>query len=96
MIVRVYRRGKQIVVAACDRELLGKTFKSGELRLHVSEQFYGEEFGGEERLLEALQSCTTANLVGRKTVELAIRAGFIDRAGVLYIDEVPHAQLFRF
>jgi len=95
MIVRIYKRGKEVVVAACDRELIGKTFRSGELRLHVSRHFYGEEIAGEERLIKALSLCTIANLVGQRTVAVAKRAGFIDENGVIYIDGIPHAQLFK-
>jgi len=30
--------------------------------------------------------------VGTETVEVAIRAGFVSDAGILWIDGVPHAQ----
>lgn len=95
MIIRVHKRGKEIVVAACDEELIDKTFRSGELRLHVSKRFYNGEPAEEEQLLKALRQCTTANLVGQKTIDAAIRAGYIDEDSVIFIEEVPHAQLFK-
>ncbi len=95
MILRVHKRGRDIVVAACDEDILDKTFKCGELRIHVSSKFYGTETGGEDDLIIALRSCTTANLVGRETIDIAIRSGFIQRDGVILIGEVPHAQLFK-
>lgn len=95
MILRVHKRGKHIVVAACDEDILGKTFKCGELKIHVSEKFYGDELCEEKELIAALRSCTSANLVGKKTVDVAIKAGFIKQDGVIMIGIVPHAQMYR-
>jgi len=95
MILRVYKRGKEIVVAACDEDVIDKTFKCGELRLHVSKNFFGEEICGEDELIAALRRCTSANLVGKITIEIAIKAGFVNPEGVIKIGDVPHAQVYR-
>lgn len=95
MILNVHKRGRDIVVAACDDELLDKTFRGGELKLHVSKVFYGGETCCEEELLAALRRCTSANLVGEKVIAIAIEAGFIQRSCIIYIGEVPHAQLYK-
>jgi len=95
MILRVHRHGKDTVVAACDEDILDKIFKCGELRIHVSKKFYGDEAVAEEDLIAALRACTSANLVGSETVGIAIRAGFIQRDCVMQIGDVPHAQLYK-
>ncbi|HDP96995.1 MAG TPA: DUF424 family protein [Euryarchaeota archaeon] len=95
MIIRIFKRGKEIVLAACDWDLLGKTLRSGEIKLHVSKKFYGEEPGDREALVAGLRSCTTANLVGERVVRIAVDAGFIDEGGIIVIEGVPHAQLFK-
>lgn len=95
MIIRLYRRGKDVILAACDNDLLGSTLGTGELTMHISRGFYGDEQGDRQDLIAALRSCTTANLVGPETVSIAIEAGFIDPNGVILIDGVPHAQLFK-
>ncbi len=95
MILRVHKCGKDIVVAACDDELLDKTIRCGELRIHVSKKFYGEEVGSEEELVAALRICTSANLVGDEAVGAATKAGFIQKGGVMKIGDVPHAQLYK-
>lgn len=95
MILNVHKRGNAIVVAACDEALLDTTVRGGELKIHVSKKFYGEEVCREEDLVMALRSCTTANLVGEEVVGIAIKAGFVDEACVIYIGKVPHAQLYK-
>lgn len=95
MILKVHRRGKDVVVAACDDDLIDRTIKCGELRLHVSRNFYGTETCDEEEFLAALRICTSANLVGKKTIAAAVKAGFIRREGIMDIGDVPHAQLYK-
>jgi uncharacterized protein len=92
--VRVYRKGSDTLVAACDKELLGKTFKEGELRLEVT-SFYEGEDADEEMLLNRLSFCTVANLVGKKTVSIATKHKLISRDCVITIDGVPHVQLVK-
>ncbi len=95
MILKVHRRGKDVVVAACDEELLDRTIKCGELKLHISRNFYGTEICNEEEFLAALRLCTSANLIGKKTIDIAMKAGFIRIEGVMDIDGIPHAQLYK-
>ncbi len=93
--VKVHTSGKEVLVAACDSELLGKTFASGKLRIEVSRGFYEGQMCDEEIFISRLQMATIANLVGRETVDAAVRHGFVDTACVLQIGDVPHAQMAR-
>jgi len=93
--VKVYRHGRETLVAACDVEIMGKTFRSKDLKITVSEGFYRGDSGDEEMLVNRLEMATVANLVGKKTVEVAVKHGFVDPACVLMIGEVPHAQMAR-
>lgn len=95
--VKVHTHGREVLVAACDEDILGKTFRSEErgLRIHVSESFYKGELVDEETLRNRLELATIANLVGERTVQAAIRWGFVDPRNVLRIGGVPHAQMAR-
>ena len=93
--IKVYRHGRETLVAACDAEIIGKTFRSKDLKITVSEGFYKGDSGDEEMLVNRLEMATVANLVGRKTIEVAVKHGFVDPACVLLIGEVPHAQMTR-
>ena len=93
--VKIYKRGAEVLVAACDLDIIGKTFRSENLKIHVSEGFYKGDSGDEELLVNRLQMATIANLVGKKTVGIAVKNGFVDPACVLTIGGVPHAQMAR-
>lgn len=94
--MRVHRVRAEVVVAACDAELVETDLKvspSGRT-VRVSSHFYGDRRVGREELLWALGHATTANLLGQRVLRLAVEAGLVDagRAGVL--GGVPHAEIF--
>ncbi len=83
------------VLAACDEELLGKTFKEGDLKLEVSKDFYGGKIIDADIFGELLKSARIANLCGKTTVEKAIESGLVSRNSVIVIQGVPHAQVVK-
>lgn len=95
MYLKIYKNGGHVLVAACDKEVLGKTLKHGNTVVEVSRAFYEGEYVSDEELQKALEKATTANLFGEKTVKCAIKCGLIDPDSVIMIDNVPHAQIFR-
>ena len=91
----MHRSGKELVLAAADKELLDSTLREGEIRLEVSCDFYEGQDADEEMLVNRLGICTVANLVGKETVEVAVKHGFVSDNCVLVIEGVPHAQLVK-
>jgi len=82
-----------LLVAICDDDVLGESFEEGELSLTVTEEFYGTDAVAEESALASLRRATVANLVGERTVAMAIEAGIVEEQNVLDIDGTPHAQV---
>lgn len=83
------------VVAVCDRELMNTTIACGDVEISVRESFYGNAPASPEEVRAALVSASNANLIGERTVSLAVEMGLISRAACLMIGDIPHAQLFR-
>ena len=85
------------LVAVADADTLGETFENGEVSLEVTESFYGSDAAewdvAIDRVVDSLAGCTTANLVGEKSVTLAIEHGFVDEANVLELEGTLHAQM---
>ncbi len=95
MLVTERETPEGLLVAVCDRAILGETFESGDFSLTVTEEFYGGEDADEEAVAHSLARASVANIVGRKSVDLAIEEGIIDEANVLEVGETVHAQLLR-
>lgn len=89
--MKVYRRGKETLVAAADEDLIGKTFREGKFRIEVG-AFYAGDVVTDETLLAQLRVATIGNFVGKETIEAAKKGGYASEEGVLWIDGVPHAQ----
>jgi hypothetical protein len=86
----------EVIVALCDKELIGKRLREGEIRLHVNPYFYKGVLASRKIVREALKSATIANIVGKRSVNLAIREGIIDKRNVITVQGVPHAQMILF
>ena len=87
--------GKETLVSICDKEILGKKFKEGRLRIHVNEAFYKGDLVPVEEAIKKLEDATIANLVGENTISLAIKEGYVNKDSVIYIQGVPHVQIVK-
>ncbi|MCL4330507.1 MAG: DUF424 domain-containing protein [Candidatus Thermoplasmatota archaeon] len=86
----------EVILAAADADVLGKTLREKNLHLTVDKSFYGEAKVSETTYISSLRICTIANLVGKRVIELAISEGFVDPDNVITIQGIPHAQYARF
>ena len=93
--IKSHRKGREILIAACDCELLGKILEGGRAPFKVDKGFY---CGDIMRLVEAIEFIkigTIVNLVGKRIVEAAIKAKLVHPEGVLYFGKIPHAQIIQ-
>jgi hypothetical protein len=93
--IKIYKRGKDLLVGACDEKLLGKKFEEGKFQIEVKKEFYGGKRVTSKVLKTYLEGATIANLVGQETIRCAIEAGIIDSSCVIKIKGIPHAQMVR-
>jgi len=93
--LRIVQDKNGVMVAICDAEVLGETFRQGKLKLEVNREFYGGALCQIEEATEALANADIANLVGEVTVNAAIRKGLVDPRAVIYFGRVPHVQMVR-
>jgi uncharacterized protein len=96
IVMRVHRVRAEMVVAACDEELLGRDIPVGTAgrTVKVSSQFYGERRVSVEEFLLAARRATIVNLLGARVTEVAEREGMIAPGGCGYLGDVPHAEIF--
>ncbi len=89
------KSGRNVLLAICDCEILGKTLREGKIVFHVKEEFYN---GGRVTLEEAvdmIKNCNVVNMIGKCCVERAIEKGYVHPAAVLNIEGIPHAQIVK-
>lgn len=97
MFIKIHESYRK-VVALADKELIGKKFEEGKKQLDVRENFYKGEEIGEEKAIEMLQDLrrddATFNIVGKKSVRAALKAGIIGEGNIGTVGKIQFALLF--
>jgi len=95
VLVKIHQTYREIV-AVCDSDILGKRFEEGKIQLEVNERFYGGKEMSDDKVLELLkeksQEDACFNFVGKRAVELGVKAGIINNERVIEIKKIPHAM----
>ncbi len=84
-----------MIVACCDSELLGKTLNKDGLELKVSEAFYGNVEVTPKQAVELFKDADSINLIGQKSVFLALESGLIVHEDVKKVAGVEHAIIIK-
>jgi len=92
--VRISDYQKKIMVNMCDTELIGKDVIDGELKIHISESYYGKQIVNKDEATSFLKSASIMNLVGKDTISLAIDLGIGSKDGVKVISDIPFLIIF--
>jgi len=96
MLVKVHR-ATRYVVAICDTELYGKKFldSDGIRQIDLTTQFFnGEEKNAEEVaeiIADFVREDASFNIVGENSCKVALKAGLIDKKGIMRIADIPMA-----
>ncbi len=83
----------QKILAVCDKELSGKILDK-EINFEVKPEFYGTTEINEEKLSELFQEVNSANLIGNKSVSVALKKKIIEEKNIIKINNIPHAQVY--
>jgi len=94
MQIKIHKSYRTIV-ALSDTDLLGKTLEEGIKQIEVKPTFFQGEEKTKEEVIEILKDMqkedATFNIVGKESVECALKAGIISKEGIIMIDNVPVA-----
>ena len=92
--VRISDYQKNTMVNMSDAELIGKDIIDGELKIHISESYYGTQLVDKDQAISFLKSASILNLVGKDTISLAIELGIGSESGVKIISDIPFLIIF--
>jgi len=94
--VNLKKAGRNVLLAVCDCELLGRTLREGKIVFHIKDEFYNGRKATVEEAMGMIDNSTIVNLVGKCCVEKAIAEGYVHPDAVLNIEGIPHAQIVKF
>jgi hypothetical protein len=93
--VNLKKVGRNVLLAICDCEVLGRTLREGKIIFHVKDEFYNGGKVTVEEAMNMIENSTIVNMVGKNCVERAIKKGYVHPEAVLHIEGVPHAQIVK-
>ncbi|HEV2449890.1 MAG TPA: DUF424 family protein [Thermoplasmata archaeon] len=95
IVMRVHRVRSEMVVAACDAELIDRQLPVGPTgrTVKVTAHFYGERRVGRDELLFHLRRATIVNLLGERVCRLAEEEGLLAEGATGTLGGVPHAEI---
>jgi hypothetical protein len=85
-----------ILVNICDEELVGKTVTEGQLKVHLSSEFYSGEVVDMGEALRLIRTCSIVNLAGTRSVALAVQNNVGAPEAIREIEEVPFLMIYKF
>jgi|YelNatPaOPRAMG01_1025707.scaffolds.fasta_scaffold05377_2 hypothetical protein len=97
MYINVHNTREGRIVAACDKELIGKVLDDGKIHLDLKayKSFYVGKPATAAELKKELENFSSANLVGKKAVSVALESGFAQKTDVIYINLIPYIQIYK-
>ena len=92
--LKVHINGDIETIACCDAELLNQVFKDGNLRIEISNQFFGGKLVNLEDAILILENASYFNIAGEKIIKKAIESEIIQQYKT--ICGIPMALKMRF
>lgn len=93
MIVKVhYNHGRKIVVII-DSDLWGKKLEEGNKQLDLTAEFYKGEERSSEEVKGMVKGAYILHIVGRKSIDLALKHAWIDKTNIIRVKDVPHTEI---
>jgi len=94
MQIKIHESYRKIVALA-DTNLIGKKFEEEIRQIEVKPGFFQGEEKNKAEVIEILKDMqkedATFNIVGKESVECALKAGIIKKEGIIIIKNVPIA-----
>ena len=85
----------KLILAVCDKELLGKKFEQDNKVLDLTSSFYKGELMNQEEVLDLMNKAYILNLIGEASVKLALNNNLISERLVFKVKNIPYAQSIR-
>ncbi|HME86958.1 MAG TPA: DUF424 family protein [Candidatus Nanoarchaeia archaeon] len=92
MIVKIHESKQGDIVAVIDTDLLGKIIEDEDFQLDLTSNFYKGEERATDEIGDLMRNAHGINIVGEKTIALAIEEGLIDEDMVKRIGGIPYYQ----
>ncbi len=89
--LKIHRRNGIDTVACCDELLLNQIFIEGNLKIEISDRFFGGDLLSIDKAVEVLKKALYFNIVGENITNKVIAHKILSKEGVKKINNIPMA-----
>ncbi len=89
---KIHSSPEAIILAIADSDLIGKNING----FIISENFYKGEKITREKLQTLINTCTSINITGKKSISLLREVMDIPEKLILQIEGIPHCTIYKF
>jgi hypothetical protein len=89
VFLKIHQRNGIETVACCDELLLNHVFCEGNLKIEISERFFGGDLINIEKAIDILKSATYFNVVGENIVKRVVDLKILPKEGTRCINGIP-------
>ena len=82
-----------MLLVVTDTEILGKKFQQGKIQLDLTTEFYKGIKISEHDVKEILKKARYLHLTGQKIITLAVELKIVNPRKILYVCDIPHAEV---
>ncbi len=92
---KVISASGNLMLNICDPELINKTFYDKNTKIKINPNYYAERDVDAHEAKNLLTKCNSINMVGEKTVSLAINLGIGSEKSIRRIEGIPFLIVFK-
>lgn len=92
VLVKIHKKDGRILAAVCDSDVIGKHAEENGVVLDLTSDFYKGDEKTDVEAGDIIRNADHLNLVGEKSVRLAVHEGVIDEHHVKKVKGIPYAQ----
>ncbi|MEK6939846.1 MAG: DUF424 family protein [Nanoarchaeota archaeon] len=82
-----------MLVVVTDADIIGKKFEEERLQLDLAKKFYQGEPKNKEEVKQIMMTARHLHLTGKGAVAIGVEMGLVNPKKIIYIDNVPHAEI---
>ena len=86
---KIINASGNLMLNICDPELVNKTVHDGNTKIKINPSYYAQKDVDEHEAKNLLEKCTSINMVGEKTISLAISLGIGSEKSIRRIEGIP-------
>lgn len=94
ILVKLHKIKDSEILAIADSDLIGKKIENEKVSIEITERFYKGEQLPAQKIIDLFKNSRNINIIGKESVEFALKHKLIDKTNVIKIKNIPHAQVF--